>query len=545
MALLLWGLRMVRTGVMRAFGGDLRHLIGVSMRRIPVAFAVGLGVTAILQSSTATTLMTASFASRGLVTTVPALAVVLGADVGTSMVAQLLSLNLAFLSPLLVIVGVAAFSLVRATRWRDLGRAAIGVGLMLLALRQIVEATQPLRGSFVLEEVFTALAHERILAMGVAVALTWLAHSSLAIVLLIASLATAGMLPPELSLALVLGANLGGALPAVIATWRGDIGARRLTLGNLAFRAVGAVIALALLGLIQPWIFALDANPGRAVVNFHAAFNLALAALFLPLLPVVGRLIERLLPQTLQAEDPSRPRYLDPNAVESPDLALSGAARETLRMGDTLESMLRDSMTVFRTDDRKLLNEIVQRDDIVDRLHESIKTYLTQLSREQVLGEAGSRRAMEIITFTTNLEHIGDIIDKNLMEIAEKKIKNRLRFSDEGAGDIVRLHEYVLSTLKLSLAVFMSGDAAMARKLLAEKVRFREQERAAADKHLDRLRTNRPESVETSSLHLDILRDLKRIHSHLVSVAYPILEQTGELRASRLAEAAPTKPATP
>lgn len=532
---------MVRTGVMRAFGGDLRYIVSIGMRRTPVAFAVGLGVTAILQSSTATTMMTASFASRGLVATVPALAVVLGADVGTSLVAQILSLNLSWLSPVCVLIGVAMFMTTASTRWRDLGRAVIGLGLMLLALRQIVDATVPLRDSFVLEEVLAALAGERVLAVLLAAGLTWLAHSSLAIVLLVMSLAGVGVLPVEFALALILGVNLGGALPAVIATWRGDVGARRVTLGNLCFRAIGVVIALPFVGLAAHGLAGLEAAPARVAANFHTAFNLAIALVFLPLLPVAARLIERLLPQRLTVDDPARPRYLDPTAVDTPDLALAAAARETLRMGDTLETMLRDTLRVFRTDDRKLADDVCKRDDIVDKLHEAIKIYLTQLSREEVLGEAGSRRCMEIIAFTTNLEHVGDIIDKNLIELAEKKIKHRLRFSDEGFADIERLHEDVLGTLRLSLATFMSGDPAMARKLLAEKVRFRECERAAADKHLDRLRSNRTESIETSSLHLDVLRDLKRINSHLVSVAYPILEQTGELRASRLAgeDAAP------
>lgn len=542
-ALLLWGLRMVRTGVMRAFGGDLRHLISIGMRRVPVAFAVGLGVTAILQSSTATSLMTASFAARGLVATVPALAVVLGADVGTSLVAQLLSLNLTWLSPLCVLVGVATFMTTAATRWRDLGRAVLGLGLMLLALRQIVDATLPLRDSVVIEEVLAALSGESVLAVLLAAGLTWIAHSSLAIVLLVMSLAGVGLLPVEFALALILGANLGGALPAVIATWRSDVGARRVTLGNLGFRAIGVVLTLPLVGIAAAALAAIEPGAARVAANFHTAFNLALALVFVPLLPIAGRVIERLLPQRATVDDPSRPRYLDPTAVDSPDLALAAAARETLRMGDTLETMLRDTLTVFRNDDRKLADDVCKRDDVVDKLHEAIKIYLTQLSREEVLGEAGSRRCMEIIAFTTNLEHVGDIIDKNLIELAEKKIKHRLRFSDEGFADIQRLHEDVLGTLRLALATFMSGDPAMARRLLAEKVRFRECERAAADKHLDRLRSNRPESVETSSLHLDVLRDLKRINSHLVSVAYPILEQTGELRASRLANAAPTEDA--
>jgi phosphate:Na+ symporter len=532
-ALLLWGLRMVRTGLMRAYGSDLRHIISLGLRNRLSAFAVGLGVTSLLQSSTATALITASFAERGLVATAQGLAIVLGADVGTSLVAQALSLKITWLSPLLVIAGVVLFMAGGGSKRRDLGRAIIGLGLMLLALTLIVSSSAPIRDSNVLHEVLTALAGEPAIAVLLAAGLTWIAHSSLAIVLLVMSLTDIGLVPMNLAFALALGVNLGGAMPAVMATWNGDISAKRVTLGNLAFRFVGVVIALPLISFVTPWIAAIDADHARQVVNFHTGFNLGLAILFLPLVSVVSGLLERLLPAPVRTEDPSKPRYLDASALETPALAIAAAARETLRMGDTLERMLRDTLKVFQTDDRRLADEICKLDDTVDKLHEAIKLYLTQVSRDPMGPEEG-RRVMDIIAFTINLEHVGDIIDKNLIELAVKKIKHRLRFSSEGFTEIADLHAQVLANLKLSLGVFISGDIKMARQLLEEKTRFRDKERRLNETHLQRLRSGRVESIETSSLHLDILRDLKRINSHLTSVAYPILEQSGELRASRL-----------
>jgi phosphate:Na+ symporter len=535
-ALLLWGSRMVRTGIMRAYGGDLRRVIGKALKHRLAAFGAGLGVTGILQSSTATALITASFAERGLMATAPALAVMLGADVGTSLVVQALSFRFDWLSPVLILVGVIAFMAGKASRHRDLGRAAIGLGLMLLALHSIVDTTAPLRNSSTLETMLQALAGEPLLALLVAAGLTWLAHSSVAIILLIVSLTAAGLVTPALALVFVLGANLGGAVPPVLATWRGEVSARRVTFGNFSFRLIGCLIALPFIGLVLPYLTSIDPDAGRIAANFHTAFNLALAILFLPLVGIAARLVQAILPDRIAAEDPATARYLDTTALGTPPLAIAAAARETLRMGDTLERMLRDTLKVFDTDDRNLAAAVSKDDDIVDKLHEAIKLYLTQVSQEN-MGEAESRRAMEIIAFTTNLEHVGDIVDKNLIELATKKIKNRLRFSDEGSRDIHDLYGQVLETLKLALAVFIGGDVRMARQLLEQKVQFRDREREAADRHLERLRRGRAESIETSSLHLDILRDLKRINSHLTSVAYPILEQTGELRASRLREA--------
>jgi phosphate:Na+ symporter len=524
---------MVRTGVMRAYGGELRSVLGRALRRRPAAFAAGLGVTGILQSSTATALITASFAERGLMATAPALAVMLGADVGTSLVVQALSFRFDWLSPLLVLAGVVAFMAGKTSRQRDLGRAAIGLGLMLLALHSIADTTAPIRDSSVLETMLGAMAGEPLLAFAFAAALTWLAHSSVAIILLIVSLAAGGLIPPQLALVFTLGANLGGAIPPVMTTWRGDVAARRVTFGNFGFRLVGSLLVLPFVGMILPELLAIDPQASRTVANFHTAFNIVLALVFLPLVGPASRLVESLLPERLRAEDPGTARYLDPTALGTPPLAIAAAARETLRMGDTLERMLRDTLKVFEIDDRNLAQVVSRNDDIVDKLHEAIKLYLTQVSQEN-MGEAESRRAMEIIAFTTNLEHVGDIIDKNLIELATKKIKNRLRFSEEGSRDIFALYGQVLDNLKLSLAVFIGGDVRMARQLLEQKVRFRDLEREAADRHLERLRSGRVESIETSSLHLDVLRDLKRINSHLTSVAYPILEQTGELAASRL-----------
>jgi phosphate:Na+ symporter len=293
------------------------------------------------------------------------------------------------------------------------------------------------------------------------------------------------------------------------------------------------VVALPLLGLVAPWIARVDADAVRQIVNLHTAFNLALATLGIAFTGVVGRLCDALIPSAAKSEDPTRARYLDRSLLDTPEVALVNAARETLRMGDTVETMLRDSLEALRGADRDAIEAITARDDVVDALHEQIKLYVTALRRE-ALDDAESRRCTEIITFTTNLEHIGDIIDKNLMELATKKARGRLRFSDEGFAEISALHARVLDNLQLALAVFVSDDAEIARRLLAEKVEVRRLERTASDNHMERLKAGLVESIETSAVHLDVLRDLKRIHSHIVAVAYPILERTGELAASRL-----------
>ncbi|MEX2648963.1 MAG: Na/Pi cotransporter family protein [Alphaproteobacteria bacterium] len=532
-ALLLWGARMVRTGVVRAFGADLRRWLGRAASRRLSALGVGLAVTVAMQSSTATAIMVASFVGAGLVATSPGLAAMLGADIGTTLVAQALAFDLGMTQALLVLGGVVVFLVSEGNVRRSLARVAIGLGLMLLALRLIVATSEPLRDAPVVAEVLHGLAREPVIAVVIAALLTWLCHSSLAFVLLVVSLVRVGVVELPLAFALVIGANLGGGLPALVATLPMGPEARRLAVGNLLFKLVGCVAAVPALDAVAPLIARLDPEPARQIVNLHTAFNVALAAGFIAFTGLMARLCHALIPAAPKGEDPSKARYLDDSLRETPEVALVGAARETLRMGDTVEGMLRDSLPALRAGDRHVIDEIIRRDDVVDALHEQIKLYVTELRRE-TLDEAESRRCTEIITFTTNLEHIGDIIDKNLMELAVKRAKGRLRFSDQGWAEISALHQHVLGNLQLALTVFVSDDAVVARRLLAEKVEVRRLEREAYEGHLERLKAGMVESIETSALHLDVLRDLKRIHSHIVAVAYPILERTGELASSRL-----------
>ena len=532
-ALLLWAMRMVRTGMTRAFGGTLRLILGRHLSNRFAAFLAGLGVTTLLQSSTATCLMTASFAGRGLVISAAALAVMLGADVGTTLVAQLFSLNIAWVSPVLITVGFVAFQGGQRKRTRDIGRLTIGLGLILLALSLIVANSQPIRDSKMVLALVTSLGDEPLLAILLTALLTWLAHSSLATVLLIASLVGAGAIPVALIFPLVLGANLGGAIPPITATLGSVAAARRVAAGNALFKAVGCILVFPFLAYVAEYLPQIEADPVRQVVNFHTAFNLGLAMIFIFAIGPVSALMERWIPDRALPSDAGQARYLDVSALEEPAVALANATRETLRIADILDEMLRGSLDTLERDDKESLNQVTASDDTVDRLFEQTKLYLTSVSRQE-LGEEDSRRCNEIMSFSTNLEHIGDIIDKNLMELAAKKIKYRLAFSEEGLGEIADLHYRVQENLKLATSVFVSGDHALARKLLIEKDHFRQLERDAADNHHERLKSGMRESIETSSLHLDILRDLKRINSHLTSAAYPILEEAGELRSSRL-----------
>jgi phosphate:Na+ symporter len=535
-ALLLWGLHMVRSGIMRAFGSELRRVLGAALRNRFLALLAGIGVTALLQSSTATGLLMTSFAARGLVELVPGLAVMLGANIGTTLIVQALSFDVSALAPVLFLAGLLAFNFGGRTITRDLGRVAIGLGLMLLSLHILIDTLAPAENAPSVRVVLAAITSEPVLCVLFAAVLTWAAHSSAAVVLLVMSLAYSHFVSPVAALALVLGANLGSAINPLLEGSRANLASRRLPVGNMLNRLAGVALVLPFVAFIADIFARFDPNPARMAADFHTVFNLVLAVAFVFVLDGVAKLLEWLLPESPQQPDAAVPLYLDETAIRTPSVALACAARETLHMGDVIEAMLKQAMTALLSNDRKLAAEVSRMDNIVDRLDEATKLYITKLTRES-LDEREGARAMEIVAFVINLEHIGDIIDKNLMELAAKKIKHKYEFSKEGAAELEAFHKRTLENLKLAFSVFINQDVPTARRLIEEKTQLRTAELGSADSHLARLRDGRPESIETSSLHLDVLRDLKRIHSHICSVAYPVLEAAGELQPNRLKDA--------
>jgi phosphate:Na+ symporter len=536
-ALLLWGVRMVQTGVQRAYGARLRTTLGTALRTPAKAFLAGLGVTAVLQSSTATGLMVTGFAAGGLVDLVPALAVMLGANVGTTLIVQLLSLDLSSATPALILLGVLMFRRGQASRTHDLGRVAIGLGLMLLALHQLLNLVTPFEDAPSLRLLLGTIATEPWLDVVIAAGLTWAAHSSVAIVLLVMSLAAKGVVPPDAAFALVFGANLGTALNPLLEGAQGsDAAARRVPAGNLGTRLVGVVLGLALLPRFGSWLVTIVPDPARAVADLHLAFNLILAALFFPILPYYAALLRRLFPARVDAPDPSRALYLDEAARETPVVAIGAAVREALRLADVLEAMLHAARDAFATNDRKRVAEARRMDDVLDRLNGAIKTYLTGLDPEAT-SEADQRRIEEILAFTINLEHAGDVVDKNLLDHAAKRLKRNITLSNEQADELGAIIARLVTNLRSAASVFMTADVRAARMLAAEKETFRSLEAAETDAHFAQIRAGQAQAAEVSAWRLDLLRDLKRVNDHLVAAAaYPLLRGQGELLATRLRE---------
>jgi phosphate:Na+ symporter len=535
-ALLLFGLSQVKEGVTRAFGTRLRTGLAKGTRTGPRSFLSGLTATIALQSSTATALTVASFAERDLIRPRMAQIVLLGANVGTAVTAWLVATGIEWLSPLVIFCGLVLVRGRSSTR-QGAGTALIGIGLMLLSLHLLTLATDPMRQSPALVAFIGLLDDAWPVALLLAAVLAFISSSSLAVVVLVLSLASTGIVSSDLLIVLILGANLGGAVPPVVATMAGQSVARRIALGNLIIRGAGCAMALPFAGLAAQAMQLLPLEPEKLPVDAHLAFNLLLAVLAWPLSGAVVKLTERLVPPDPQPE--SGPRFLDVQALSNPVMALANATREVLGVGDAIERMLMRAESAFRNNDLTPLGEIAALEKRVDRLQQEVKIYLSKLGREGLDGE-NARRSIAIIDYAINLEHIGDIIEKGICDVMRKKIANGLKFSDDGYDELKTLFNLTIDNLRTGQTIFQTGDFKLARQLMEIKVDVRRLEKRSAEQHLARLRDGRIESLQTSSLHLDLLRDLKRINAHIVSVAHPILDQSGLLVESRLRHADPS-----
>lgn len=537
-ALLLFATRMVRTGVERAYGDVLRHRLRSVLRNPVLAILAGAALAICLQSATAVALLVGSFSGAGIVGGTSGLLAVLGADVGSALVVKLLSFDLSLLVPLCLAAGTAMFMATERRDWRQFGRILVGIGLLILSLRMIGEASEPLRESQLLPVVVNYLSGDPVTAFLLSAIMTWLFHSSVAAILLVVALASRGLVPVELGLVLVLGANLGGGVIAVMLSRAAIPKARIVPLGNLLMRGTGALAALTTLILFAPPLDWLGASTPDQLIHGHIAFNLMLALLGIPLAGLVHRLAGRIValsapeaqPASLAATELSA---LDEAALDTPSQALANATREVVRVCETVEIMLQRIIELYVEADQDKIDALSALDDRVDRKHAAIKLYLAKVT-SRTLSEADALRCQELIGACVKLEQVGDIIVRNMLVHVQKKFDRGLEFTEQGWRELTAFHTSVVANAKLAFNVLVSRDSETARQLVREKDRLRDLEKRSSQSHFERLREGTAKSVETSSIHLDTIRDLKQINSLLASMAYPVLEERGLLSGSRL-----------
>jgi len=524
-ALLLWGSHMISTALQRGFGTQLRNWMGRHLTSRWTALLAGIGITGVLQSSTAVSMMATSFTAAGTLSLAPALAVMLGANIGSTLVVQLMSFNMEMAIPLLLLAGFVVFKLRDHSNFESVGCALIGLGLMLLALHLLSGTLAEIEVTPVFHAVMLGLQGDILIALLVAAILTLLCHSSVAIILLIASLAATGTMGPETVLILVMGTNIGGALPPVLNA--GSAVARRLPVGNLIVRLVGCALALLMLPLLKDLAQKSGLCTPQLVVWFHTAFSAVLALLFIGLTAPMARFLERLFPEEERVGDLGMPMYLDDAGLEVAYIGLSNSVRESLRAADMLTIMLDRLLVLFVTQEKQAADEIRQLDQSVDLLSAAVRAYLADISHDG-LNDADADRAQEILMFIINFEHAGDILSSNLTQLATRRARRAELFSDFELHNIRLLHAQILTSLRLGIAAFMHEDLSAAHQLVQRKETIRQLEASASREHFKKLREDKNAWAESGDIFQRVLRDYRRVHHHIAAVAYPVIDRLGD-----------------
>ncbi|MFC4624332.1 Na/Pi cotransporter family protein [Daeguia caeni] len=536
-ALLLWSTRMVRTGVERAYGDRLRRRLREQMHNPFLSVLFGLMLAVALQSSTAVTLLVGSFVGSGIVNGIAGLMAVRGGELGSALVVKILSYDLTLLVPICLVVGTTIFMSTERRDWRQAGRIIVGIGLLILSLEMTGQATEPLRNSELLPVIVEYLDGDPITAYLLAALMTWLFHSSIAAVILLTSFAARGLIQPDLAIVMVLGVNLGSSVIAPILTRNAPPQDRIVPLGNLLMRGAGSLVMLIAFETFHPPIGFLGSDSVAQIVNMHILFNFLIMLVGIPLSNLVLRITRQLVKNsTPQPEGPTfTEKYsaLEPSALDSPKQALANVTREVVSVCDTIEIMLRGIIELYENPDPARIKEIEALDDRVDHMHAEIKLYLTRLATRN-LSDFEAQRMQELLGACVKLEQVGDIIARNMLALVQKKKARNIKFTEAGWKELTHFHAIVLANAHMAFNVIVSRDGETARQLVQEKDRLRDMEKQLNLQHFARLREGTKRSIESSTIHLDTIHDLKQIDSLLASLAYPILEEQGMLRGSRL-----------
>ena len=519
LSLFLFGLNFVGRALNRAAGGRLRHMIFSLSERKVMGILVGALLTVLVQSSSATVAMLMSFANAGLVNLSQSLGLILGAEVGTIVTIQVIAFKVTSFAPLLVALGFLLMSLRQPYVY--IGRTLFGVGMVFLGLRLMADAVAPLQTSPQFKVAIAFLGTRPFLTAVFAALFAAVARSSAGPIGVAMMLSYEGIIDLNGAVAVVLGANLGSAVTALLGAARSTTEGRRVALAHTVFKTVVVIIFFVLLRHFTTLLTAIGGSTARQIANAHTILNLATVVLFFPIVSPFERLIRAVVkegPETLAR----KPRYLDYTALDTPSLAIGQAQREAMRMADIVVAMFANVKDVLKRNDDALRKEIVAEDDRVDELAESTTTYLTRISQEELTKDQ-SLKEVALLYIVDELESVGDVISKSLMIYAKKKIELGFYFSKEGFSEINEFHQFVSESLRMAVTAFSCWDRDLASKTLHRREEGERRLSRLHDAHIDRLRKDKKESLDTSSVHLDLIRDLERINFHAANTAEAVL----------------------
>jgi phosphate:Na+ symporter len=534
LGILVYGMMRASEALQKAAGDRLKHMLSVLTSNRVLGLLVGAGVTVVVQSSTATTVMLVGFANAGLMSFAQTLGIMLGADIGTTVTAQLIAFKLTEYALLMVAAGFGVIFIFKKGAPKHAGQLLVGIGFVFLGMKLMTDSMAPLRSYGPFLDAMVRMKNP-LLGLLISAAFTAAIHSSAATIGVIMALAMQGLVTLDAAIPLMFGANIGTCVTAIMACVGTRREAKRVALAHLVFKVTGVVIFMILLVPFTRLVLAV--SPGgaggdmaeiakfapRQIANAHTLFNVIIAFAFLPFVGLFAAVIEKILPGE-SAQKKFGPEYLNAQYARFPALALEQAYREMLRMADITRNMVARSIDVFSKGDRAALDALQLEDDKVDILRSAITKYLTSLSQGE-LSEAQARRQVSLLRTVAKIEDMGDVVAREISHLGRKMADSDLRFSPDGLKQVLDYHACVLETVDAMISALKTTDIGVARQLIDLKVKLVQEEKDLHMAHIVRLVRGCQESFDTSSIHLDLLTNLRRINSHVVDVCYAMVEE--------------------
>lgn len=523
LALFIFGMQSMGEGLQRAAGNRMRRILEI-LTGIPImGVLVGAVVTAIIQSSSATTVMVVGFVNAGLMTLKQAISVIMGANIGTTVTGQLIAFNLSQYFLPIIAIGFGFNFLAKNKTLKYLGQVLFGFGLLLMGLYIMGDSMKPLREYQGFQDLMIKFGEYKILGLLLGLVMTMVLQSSSAAVGILIAMGTQGLVPLDTALPVLLGFNIGTCVTAILASIGTKISAKRAAAAHVLFNIIGAVIFLIFLPYYKTLVLWLSPEHDvvRQIANAHTTFNIINTLLLIPLISTLENIVVRVIPGKEKIIKRG-PIYLDERMMKSPAIAISLANREVIRMGELAADNLDNAMKAFVERDKELLREVLEIEDVIDELETAITEYLAKISHKG-LTETVSTFHTGLLHAVNDIERVGDHAE-NIAHLAEITIKENLSFSDYAIKELQKMENLASETFKMAVISLKNADVSLADRVLENETKIDEMEKYLRKSHISRL--NEGLCITHSGvIFLDIISNLERVGDHSTNIAAVVKQE--------------------
>lgn len=524
LGLFLFGMNLMGDGLQKSAGSKLKKIIELLTSNTIMGVLVGMVVTMVIQSSSATTVMVVGFVNAGIMSLGQAIGVIMGANIGTTITAQLVSLDVDFLAPVALGIGIVIYMFSKKPKNRHIAEILIGFGILFTGMDFMKEAVKPLAGYQGFTDMLVSFGHQPLLGILMGFAITAIVQSSSASMGMLIALASQGLIPISAALPILYGENIGTCVTSLISSIGASRNARRAAIMHLTFNVIGSVVFMFLLsGPIVKIVTSIDPNDAaRQIANAHTLFNILNVIILLPFAKLIVKIAMKLVPEhdSEEEDDLKAIKYIDDRMIETPSIALSNTVKETLRMGEKAKESLNSAMEALLERSNEKVEVSFKREKLINELQKSILNYLLKLSKAPLNDE--SREAVDVLFNTVNdIERIGDHAE-NIAELAQSSIESQEAFSEAGKAELINMYNKVVSTYTYALEAMRTSNVDLACKVIKMEEQVDMMEKSCRANHMSRLNASSC-SIDNGVIYLDVVSNLERVSDHAVNIAQQVI----------------------